>query len=204
MGLRPPTRGSGPWTSDDCPRPIGRWTWSPFTFTGRTTSDPTSVWLTPNSTKKFQPVRSCISSRHRQFARKSLSVNGLGALGRTSSASDQGSTVAVQASTASVQASSGSVHAPSATDKASSASVQARRAAAGAPIHASERLWPCPQVSSRPPPVTAVSCTRRGWSVQAGLPACLIDRALLVCKIMIAVDGLTALPPDRRRCRTPA
>jgi len=132
----PSTTDECPWTTDECPRPIGRGTWSPFTFTRRTTSVPTSVWLSPNSTKKSQPVRSRISTLHPQFARKPLSVNGLGALGRISSASDQGSAVAVQASTASVQA--------------SSASVQARRAAAGVPILAPERLWPCPQVSSRP------------------------------------------------------
>jgi hypothetical protein len=53
-----------------------------------------------------------------------------------------------QASTASDQASTGSVEAPS-------ASVQARRVAAGAPIHAPQRLCPCPQVLNRPPPVTA-------------------------------------------------
>jgi len=42
---------------------------------------------------------------------------------------------------------------------------------------------------------------RRTPAQQAGLPACLIDRALLVRKIMIDTIGLTAPPPDRRRFR---
>ena len=136
-----------------------------------------------------------MSSPHRPCARNTLCVNGLGALGRISSASDQALSVADQASSASVEASFASVQVSSGTDKASgqppgtlsvtdrvsfvasellrhpswsqfvsdqasSASVQARRAVAGVPIHAPERLSPCPQVSSRPPPVTGATPER--------------------------------------------
>ena len=133
------------------------------------------------STASFQASNASVRASTASFRTRSGTDKASGRSFGASSVTDRASSVAFEfprhpfwSRFASDQASTASVQAPSASVKASSAAL-------GAPIHAPERLWSCPQALSRPPAVTAAipgSAPGEGdpvkpapWSADNGLAA---------------------------------